>query len=98
MRVASRPRYPAPPARAGAEDVHCFRPAGGFTVNRGLAAARRPYLRVHFRYGSVVCLSALRISIAGFTLLEAIPPKDGRREPDFNRQVPRTAGRTIAAA
>lgn len=29
--------------------------------------------------------SALRIPIAGFTLLLAIPPQDGRREPDFNR-------------
>ena len=97
MRTASRPRRPAQPARAGMEDVRCLHPAGGFTITRRLAAARWPYPRVHFRYGSVVCLSALRTPIAGLTLLEATPPKDGRRGPDFNRLAVRTAGRTSAA-
>jgi hypothetical protein len=96
MRTASRPRHPAPHARAESGDVHCSRFARGFTITRGLAASRVPYLRVHFRYGSVICLSALRTPIAGLTLLEATPPKDDRRGPDFNRLAVRTAGRTSA--
>ena len=97
MRTASRPRHPAQPARAEASDVRSLRSAGGFGITRSLAATRWPYLRVHFRYGSAVCSSALRTPIAGLTLLGATPPKDGRRGPDFNRLSVRTAGRTSAA-
>ena len=60
MRMASLPRHPAPHARAESGDVRCSRFAGGFTIARGLAASRVPCPRVHFRYGSAVCLSALR--------------------------------------
>jgi len=94
MRAASGPRRPAQPVRARAGKAHCPRTAGGFTIASRLAATHRPYLRVHSRYGSALCLPALRTPPRGGALPLAIPSKGHRREPDFNRQVAHTAGRT----